>query len=481
MIKLLKKSKFFILTLIFIHTTSLIASELPHNIIKSESFFANKGDIIRQLYNEDGLLIYDAVFQLIEEIESGTIDDLCQDEEWYKINHFLTFLAKEGILPNATEEEEATLNKDIEEILNPYDDNISFAYSSFDSLKTIPAIYFSQPEIVLCKSWLKKQCKHIRKFVKKHKKAIIIGAVVAVAAVAVTTVIIATSAAAASAATAATAESCAPKSKNKEDKKTEPSQSPTTASDPTLEQFFNDQVNEYKNTIVQDSLSSTGKEFLDKENERIIGSSLAHNAIENISSYLPYDINDSIIIEGHGRVDNVFSTNQTPLYLDNNMSGVPTSIQENIFYLQGDFALKNNHYEQAIDSFGKAIEANPSNHNIYLDRAFAYFNVGEFDNSLQDYHTYTQQSAPVQFVNVCEDTNIAVAIKHGLVNGVKQSGKNLLLFAAESISHPINTLGVVNNAVVNVENNLANLVLNSIVRPIETVKDLYRAMTDPNE
>jgi len=211
MIKLLKKSKLFILALILINTTSLIASEIQNQtIIKSESYFANKGDIISQLYNEDGLLIYDAVIKLIEEIEDGTIDDICTDNDWYKINHFLTFLAKQGILPNATEEEKAELEKDIDEILNPYDNRISFENSSYmDGVKIIPAICVGQPEFVLCKSWFKKQCKHMGKFVKKHKTAVIVGTVVVVAAVAVVaTVAIATSAAAASAAAATAAESC---------------------------------------------------------------------------------------------------------------------------------------------------------------------------------------------------------------------------------------------------------------------------------
>jgi len=486
MIKLLKKSKLFILALILINTTSLIASEIPHQtIIKSESYFANKGDIINQLYNEDGLLMYDAIIQLIDEIEDGTIDDICTNEDWYKINHFLTFLAKQGILPNATEEEKAELEKDIDEILNPYDNRISFENASYiDGVKIIPAICYGQPEFVLCKSWFKKQCKHIGKFVKKHKTAVIVGTVVVVAAVAVVaTVAIASSAAAASAATVSAAETCAPETKNKEVQKTEPSQSTTTAYDPVLHQSFDNQVNEYKNTIVQNDFSSSlGQSFLNKENERIIGSSLAHTAIDNIPSYMPYDNNNPIIIQGHGKTDNVFSTNQSPLYFDSNTSKSPNSIQENVFYLQGAQALRNNYYDQAIDSFGKAIEINPSNHNIYLDRAYAHLQNGQLDQSLNDYNKYQeneQKNLLSKGVDFIKDSaifyyNTRVAIEKGIAKGVVDSGKQLLSIAANAIEHPINT----SIAIYKVIDSIDTFQKNCIFHPIDSYKQIYTTITD---
>jgi len=191
-----------------------------------------------------------------------------------------------------------------------------------------------------------------------------------------------------------------------------------------------------------------GQNFLNKENERIIGSSLAHTAIENIPNYLPYDNNNPIIIQGHGKTDNVFSTNQSSLYFDNNTSKTRSSIQENVFYLQGAQALRNNYYDQAIDSFGKAIEVNPGNHNIYLDRAFAYLQNGQFDQSLNDYQVYTNQGQTIvekstPFVD-CFDFTFGVTT--GITKGAVESGKQLMSFAANAITHPVKTYsGFVNS------------------------------------
>src|SRR3989344_10385 len=118
MLKLLTKSKVFSFVLIVINISSLIASEISYQSnIQSQSFFANNGNIIKQLYNEDGLLVYDKVIQLVKELENGALDDICTDKDWYEINHFLTFLAGQGLLSDAPQEKIEEIEKDIDELL----------------------------------------------------------------------------------------------------------------------------------------------------------------------------------------------------------------------------------------------------------------------------------------------------------------------------------------------------------------------------
>src|SRR3989338_6843104 len=106
-----------------------------------------------------------------------------------------------------------------------------------------------------------------------------------------------------------------------------------------------------------------------------------------MSQSFQYGNYDQAIMQGHGKIDSVFSTDQTALFVNS----PEKKLSENIYYLQGEQALKDKYYATAIESFGKAIEINPGNHDIYLDRAYAYLEKGEFDNSLKDYQVYTKQ------------------------------------------------------------------------------------------
>ena len=466
MLKLLKKSKFFIIFIITINISSLVASEIRHSpTVQSQyqSSFANKGDIIKQLYNDDGLLLYDSVIRLLDELENGDLDDVYTEEDWYKINRFLAFLARQGVTPNTTEEEKAELEQDIQELLDSSENNITFENTSYKSagLQILPAVYYGQADIILCKSWIKKQYKHVGKFVKEHKKAIIIGTVVVVATLAVVAAVVTITTAAAAAATTTTTvvttiDSSESESNNKDTMplNTEPifaNENPTQSVDnapsniagSSLPQSFGDQIS---NVINENNLISkpADHEFYN-DYERYIGSMLAHEALQNIPGNLNLqDKNyEDIIIQGHGKIDSAFATNQAPFYIEENniLGSHEKNFQENFFYLQGERALKDTHYNNAIENFGKALEVNPNNHNIYLDRAYAYLQDGQFDHSLNDYNVYTEQKN----VNLEKSTTLidcvdfSMGVTTGITKGAVESGKQLIAFAAGAIAHPAKT------------------------------------------
>ncbi|KPK33716.1 MAG: hypothetical protein AMS24_00075 [Chlamydiae bacterium SM23_39] len=448
MVKLLKKSKLFVFFLIFTNVSFLIASTpIYPSATQSQSYFANKGNIMKQLYNEDGLLVYDLVIKLLEELENGLLEDVCTEQDLYEISYFLALLARSGTLSNATEEEKAELERDIQELLSPYEDDATFENSSYRTgdYQIIPAVYYRQYDIILCKNWFKKKFKKVRKYIKKHKKAFIIGSALVVGTIAVVaTIAIAKST---KAAEATTPESCTSKSKKEENLSSNPIPSPENSSsnsqDLTLYQSFNDQISEYKDTIVENNLHISDpkdQNYIKTNNERIIGSTLAHNAIENIPKYILLETYEQIINQGHGQVDNVFATNQASLYMDKNDNS-NQNFQENFFRIQGEQALNNKHYDKAIDNFGKAIANNPNNHNIYLDRAYAFLQDGQFEHSLNDYQVYIREDQintekSITFVD-CFDFSVGTTT--GIAKGAVESGKQLISFAANAITHPVDT------------------------------------------
>jgi hypothetical protein len=306
---------------------------------------------------------YDDVLNLIDDLEAGELEKKCSQADLEKINHFLANLATQGVLPNEAEEE-FVLKNDIQELLhgedNPYE--YYFSLGQGGDYVIVPAVFYRDGEIVLCKSWIKKQWDQTKKFVKKHKKAIIIGAAVVVAAVIVVGVVAASSAAAAAGAAAAGSDNEKDKSKAKDEEPADSLSSTPPANPlpvmtvpseaPILTSVIKDHISTFKETVEEEKLlqaSSDSKGHEDAalgEKARTLGAILAHQTLDGISeltSCVPQlleeikDIGQRILPEsllgpndgaeitpmknfenlvatGHEKIDEVFSTDQASRY-----------------------------------------------------------------------------------------------------------------------------------------------------------------------
>jgi hypothetical protein len=147
---------------------------------------------------------YDAILQMLEDLESNLLETKYSPTQLCQINEFLAFLAKEGSFPKE-DEEKAALEKDIYDLLYGEDSGFQLMHylENSSQYKIIPAVFNSylDYDIIQCGK-ISKAWKKTKKFVKKHKKAIIITAAVIGAAAATVAVIAISSASAASAATA---------------------------------------------------------------------------------------------------------------------------------------------------------------------------------------------------------------------------------------------------------------------------------------
>jgi tetratricopeptide (TPR) repeat protein len=417
----------------------------------------------------DYVLSYDDMLRLLDEIESGELENKCTPQQVEKITNFVAFLAKEGVLPDHSPES-LSLDDDIEDLLNGadnfYADAISFVTPGEYQYRIIPAILYGNGDVVLCKSWLKKQWKHVRKFAKKHKKALIIGAAVVVAtAVVVVAVVAASSAAAASAASAAGAAGAGAASSNKPNKKEEkedssstsiPSGTTTTQEAPLLKAAIDNQVSSFKENVIQNqffqptnpAIQNQGLSW--EENARALGSLFAHHGLNDLQHQLPYHLGLSREVQdihskytfpipggyqdasvGHPEIDRKFSTDYTSLYSN---PGQEVDFNTLSYQVRGERALAFGYYNQAVQDLGKAIEANPTHLLPYLKRGVAHFGLGEYDRSLEDYKQFTSQ-APTS-LSVSE---FSLGFAKGLPKGIYESGEGMLLFFAEFATHPIHT------------------------------------------
>ena len=380
----MRHSKFFTNFISLCIIPSLIAlpqDDIPNIQMHPQHIHQTASGGCIQLNNE--LFSYEDILELIEEIEEGNIEERCTPEEIEGINQFIAILAKEGILPGDLHQEFA-VNMDIQELLFQNDNDYRFAYSLDGGHSIQPAVFYGQENPVLCKSWGKKQWDQTRKFVKKHKKEIIIGAAIVIA-VAVTVTIIVVVCSSTTAGTAAgsaigaaggaladdSSESKPKESKHNHSRSekventtvsTEPEiieVSPIPLSEtPLLMEVIAEQVNEFKDNMVVECLV-TSEKSLDPEspsftqNVKEYGIILAHKLLEETSEivsvvphlldeirdigercipssvcdlqtsdiYNPIGNFEDTVERGHQAIDNFFGVDQSQARTENQDNG----------------------------------------------------------------------------------------------------------------------------------------------------------------
>lgn len=405
-------------------------------------------------------LSYDEVVDLLSKIESDSFDERYSEDELDQINQFISLLAMDG----ATEDEKPEMEHAVASLFRK--DDIQYAVFNPSVGYTIkPAIYIEgAQDFVLCKSWFKKQWDQTRSFVKKHKKAIIIGAIVVVAVAVVVVAAVAISSSAASAAAAAAGGAVAGAedstgtptgSSSSTHEKKGHSEPKETSSNDTLASSLQTQVSEFKEKIAQEQFAAVSESngISMEENGRIIGSLFAHKAVDSLTnsfaqnptlvtelkdfgfnSQYPtpgwlqtYPYSSTIML--HPSTDLAFSTDYTTSYAGNFGDLSAMSYQ-----VRGDLALSSQCYTQAVQDFGNAISLDPSNPTLYLERGIANFELGNYEESIADYNQFVEKKSEPFSV-----TDFSLGFAKGVPKGAYESGKGALLFLSEFVTHPVQT------------------------------------------
>ncbi len=226
-----------------------------------------------------------------------------------------------------------------------------------DEYLIFPAVSTSSENIVLCKGWFAKKIKKIKDFIKDHKKEILIGAIVVVAVVVVVVTAGAAAPAVAPAATAATAAAASsPSSDNKEKNNSETTPEEGLSSNniadvndaPNLKATVEEHISIFKEVLVEDNFLHTSNDTDSTigQNLRNFGSILAHQTLEGVSELAvcapqlleelknighqivpenfrisnddlkitPKENYERLIIAGHEKIDEVFSTDLAERY-----------------------------------------------------------------------------------------------------------------------------------------------------------------------
>ncbi|MBN1914311.1 MAG: hypothetical protein JW769_00265 [Parachlamydiales bacterium] len=413
---------------------------------------------------------YDEIIQMLDDLESGELEKRYSPEQLERVNEYLATLAREGILPNEFDEE-ADLEEDSYDLLYGEDSGFQLAryLESSSEYMIVPAVLngYSGYNIVQCGK-ISKAWKKTKKFCKKHKKAIIIGAVFFIAAGAVTVAMgIATSASVASAAsTAAGAAGAASGSGSSKSESSGSSSSTSNSSQtssntaPTFQRAMEDQFVSFKEHLAGENFfqpSGAGQDLSIEETGRVAGSLFAHDSfnyfnnqipnypqlseeLRSISSHpdfsLPPGASDNPLGFGHDEIDSRFASNCGPMFSDPSKE---VNIDALSYQMRGEAARHYGYYGQAVDDFSKVISMNPTDPMPYLQRSGSYFDMGQYDQSFKDFREFTAQVEKAPEKIPFSTPEFTLGFAKGLPKGVYESGKGIMLFLGDLVTHPIHT------------------------------------------
>lgn len=415
---------------------------------------------------------YDKILHLLDQIESGELEKTCTVEELNRVKYLLAFLAKKGALPDNSPES-LSLDEDIDELLRDDDSLDEYTFSSGAALEyqymIVPALCNDRYEVLLCKNWLEKKCSQVKKFYKKHKKAILIGGTIAVGIAGGILIAAALAPAAGAAITGAVGAAGAAASSHSGASDPKP-ESPTSAiledltpwmvatqEAPSLASAMDHQVSVLKDHIVGEQFfqppsgNNYNQQLPWQENARALGSIFGHDSISNLqdqianhpalaleAQHLQSKYNFPIQgsnqgIVGHSEIDRIYSTDYSHFYAN---PGQTNDFNALSYQVRGEKALEYGYYNQAVQDFGKAIDANPTNPIPYLERGVAHFGMGQYDRSIEDYHRFASE---VQKSNPLSVPEFSLGFAKSLPQGIYDSGSGLFFLVSDLVTHPINT------------------------------------------
>lgn len=400
---------------------------------------------------------YDEIIQMLDDLESGELEMKYTPQQLCRVNEYIAYLAKEGILPN---EEEIDLDEDVNELLNGEDSACELAQYldasyNYTIIPTVFNGYFGY-DVIQCGK-VSKAWKKTKKFVKKHKKEIIIGAAVVVAVAAITVAIVVASSGAAASAAAGAVGAAGTAVAGTE---SSPSELPPQTSSNDISNFkaaIGEEISTFKENLADENFfqsSNPGESLTLEETGRIVGSVFAHDSFNHLSNKITdypqfsqemqgmvVHTDFSLPAEnpmsfGHDEIDWRFSSNCTPMF-----SGPAQEVGFNAlsYQVRGERALDYGYYLQAVNDLGKAIEMNSTSPIPYLDRSEAHFRLGNYDKSIEDFRMFTLQTAQEYKQYPMNIPDFSIGFLKGLPKGILESGNNILLLCSDIILRPIQT------------------------------------------
>lgn len=102
---------------------------------------------------------------------------------------------------------------------------------------------------------------------------------------------------------------------------------------------------------------------------------------------------------------------------------LPELLTSDLYLKEGESYAELGLYDKAVESLTTAIQKNPQNNKAYMERAAAYFELGNWDLSFTDYIKSGIKPSPLQGY---EGLAFSLELTKGILGGGAQSGKDIL-------------------------------------------------------
>jgi tetratricopeptide (TPR) repeat protein len=383
----------------------------------------------------DANFTYDGFLETLDAIEDDRLENYSNPQELAQLKSWIATIASEG----ADVEDQVVLKEDIQELLSSHE-GYEYAYG-FER----DYIYLSDGGRLIPCSWAGKQWKHVKKFVKKHKKALIIGAI----AIAATATVIGFVAAAPAAAAVAGSAAASPSEKSHEQVPSTPTESNSSLSYefPHLTRVFEAQKTAFKETIKHEEFLPNSSSAIWGDLGKAIDTNLARNNYYDLMHRMSADpdimneIRRMNFTEYRERTHQFYPGPVVPevrkRYAEAYQSAEPEYRFDTALYQAcGEVALAHNLPQEAIRSFNRAIDKSPANAFLYLERGKAHFDEGNYEASIQDFQHFTKHNPTSHSSSLPEMT---LHFTRGLMKGTARSGSQMCLLVADLVRHPIQT------------------------------------------
>lgn len=224
------------------------------------------------------------------------------------------------------------------------------------------------------------------------------------------------------------------------------------SSDSSFESTMKEEIESFKEEIAKENLLSSSPNDTDfslQSTGKTIGNIWAHQTFDelyNNSPSLAKELQSPIHVPiswnegedpaelGSREIDRKFSIDYDCPY-----SYVTTNSNSKVlpYQIQAEKALDSGYYTEAIRNLDQAISMDPSDSTLYLERAASHFHMGEYDQSLQDFEIF--KKSKISEENPLVISAFSAGFVKGLPQGVYESGKGIMVFLSDFVTHPIHT------------------------------------------
>ena len=284
---------------------------------------------VLQIFN---LSSYDDLLTLLDSLEEGELEKRCTPAQLEELNYFFASMAREGLLPD---DDEFSLENDIGEMFHQGGELFSSRWGG--EIVLVPAVGgYTAEELILRAGFISKSWKATKKFVKKHKTAILIGVAAAVVGgVVIYAVVTSSSAAGAIVGGAAAAANSTQKPSPKSTAKA--AEKPPLIEAPVIKQLVDDNVSSLKEHVAETLASQPN---IDSQKASIgdmirgVGSLAAHDLLDAAADLIvPLShLNDGLHAVGSkmlpGLVDPLTPETSSQKRVENNFADIHKQIDQ---------------------------------------------------------------------------------------------------------------------------------------------------------